>query len=582
MSRLLGAVVLVLTGALVSACGDDDDDDGGGSSMGGTTSRGGTSRGGTVASGGTSAGGAAAGASAAGAGGEQTARLVELIATEYHFNPSVVHAEPGEKLIISLRNLGATAHSIELELPSGEVELEGTAAPEETAQLEITAPTVADSYTFYCPVANHRELGMEGTLVVREPAAVALEPVAEGLTSPVAMTPAADDSGRLFVVDQVGLIRVIDGGELVDEPFLDLSAQLVELETAYDERGLLGLAFHPGFAENGRFFVYYSGPLREEGPAGWDHTNYLSELTVSSSNANSADPASERVILSIDQPQANHNGGGLAFGPDGFLYLALGDGGGAGDVDTGHTPDLGNGQDTSNLLGSILRIDVDTTGNVLYAVPPDNPFVGTGVGEEIFAYGFRNPYRFSFDMGGDEALYVGDAGQNRWEEVSRVTLGGNYGWNILEGTHCFNAEDFDSPLATCANTGQGAEDLLWPVIELANTGQEGGLGTAVVGGYVYRGSDLPAELRGRYVFGVFSSGQDSTQSQLFVAGDEDGTGDDLWPIERVAPVDSMDGSLPYFLKGFGQDEAGEIYVLVTSEAGPSGESGQVLKLAAAP
>jgi len=152
----------------------------------------------------------------------------------------------------------------------------------------------------------------------------------------------------------------------------------------------------------------------------------------------------------------------------------------------------------------------------------------------------------------------------------------------LEGTHCFNTEDFESELATCPSMGQNDEALLWPVIELPNAEQEGGLGTAVVGGYVYRGSDLPAALRGRYVFGVFSSGEDSTQSQLFVAGDEDDSGDDLWPLERVAPADSADGSLPYFLKGFGQDEAGELYALVTSAAGPSGESGQVLKLVPAP
>jgi glucose/arabinose dehydrogenase len=572
MTKVLAA--LMLTGAFVVACGDDDDD-----SSGGGGGRGGAGSGGATSGGMSSAGRGSAGAPTAGAdGGEQAARLMELTATEFHFNPSVIYAEPGEKLRISLRNLGATTHSIEFELPSGEVELDSVVPPQDTADLEMTAPAAAGSYTFYCPIGNHRGLGMEGTLVVRAPAAIALEPVVDGLVSPLTMTQAPDESGRMFVVDQVGVIRVIDGGTLIDAPFLDLSAQIVDLSPRYDERGLLGLAFHPDFAENGRFFVYYSGPLRRGGPAGWDNTTYLSEFAVSTGDPNTADPDSERVLLSIDQPQPNHEGGGLAFGPDGLLYLALGDGGGAGDIDEGHTPDLGNGQDTSNLLGSILRIDVSASGNAPYSVPVDNPFAGTGSGEEIFAYGFRNPYRFSFDMGGDQALYVGDAGQNRWEEVSRVVLGGNYGWNILEGTHCFDAENFENALGSCASKGQSSESLLWPVIELPNSGQEGGLGTAVVGGFVYRGSNLPDEFTGRYVFGVFSKGEDSTHSQLFAANDEDGAGDDLWPIERILLDSSSDGSLPYFLKGLAQDESGEIYVLISSEAGPTGQSGEVLKL----
>jgi glucose/arabinose dehydrogenase len=568
--------ILMLIGALAPACGDDDDDDNGTPTDGGAPS----SRAGSAGKSGSSpgAGEAAGGASSAGAPSEQPARLVELTATEYHFNPSVIHARPGEHLLIAIRNLGETAHSLELELPSGEVELEEGVAVGATAQLEVTVPTTVDDYTFYCPISNHRSLGMEGTLVVREPPAVALESIADGLVSPVAMAVAPDDE-RLFVVDQAGTIRIIENGELLEEPFLDLSAKLPELEPMYDERGLLGLAFHPDYANNGRFFVYYSAPLRASGPDGWDHTNVLSEYVVSTGDANLADEDSERVLLELDHPQSNHDGGTLAFGPDGFLYLSIGDGGGAGDIDEGHTPDLGNGQDTTKLHGKILRLDVDTLVAEPYAIPADNPFVGTDNAEEIFAYGFRNPYRFSFDLGGDEALYVGDAGQGRWEEVSRVALGGNYGWSILEGTHCFDATDFANPLASCASTGAAGEDLSWPVIELPNSALDGGLGTAVVGGYVYRGSDL-AELDGRYVFGVFSKGEDDPNGQLFVASDEDDTGDDLWPVEHLAVSDSADGTIPYLLKGFGQDVAGEIYLLVSSQAGPTGTSGEVIKLTA--
>jgi glucose/arabinose dehydrogenase len=566
----------MLIGALVPACGDDDDDSGvpndGGAPSGGRAGSGGTT------SGSPGAGEAAGGAPSAGAPSERPARLVELVATEYHFNPSVIHARPGERLIIAVRNLGDLAHSFELELPSGEVELEDEVAVGDTAQLQVTVPTAADEYTFYCPISGHRGLGMEGTLVVADPPAIALEPIAEGLVSPVAMAVAPDDE-RLFVVDQAGVIRIIENGELLEEPFLDLSDKLVELEPMYDERGLLGLAFHPDYAENGRFFVYYSAPLRATGPDGWDHTNVLSEYVVSTTDPNLADADSERVLLELDHPQGNHNGGTLAIGPDGFLYLSIGDGGGAGDIDEGHTPDLGNGQDTTQLYGKILRLDVDTVVTEPYAIPADNPFVGTDNAEEIFAYGFRNPYRFSFDLGGDEALYVGDAGQGRWEEVSRVELGGNYGWNILEGTHCFDPTDFANPLASCATTGAAGEDLLWPAIELPNSALEGGLGTAIVGGYVYRGTAL-AELDGRYVFGMFSKGEDSPNGQLFVASDEDGTGGDLWAVEHLAVSDAAEGTLPYLLKGFGQDVAGEIYVLVSSEAGPTGTSGEVIKLTA--
>ena len=248
-----------------------------------------------------------------------------------------------------------------------------------------------------------------------------------------------------------GQIYVIDGsGQLLDTPLLDISGRLVELSQNYDERGLLGMALHPNFAENGRFFVYYSAPLRDEAPEGWNNTTHLSEFTISSDNMNQANADSERVLMRFDQPQFNHEGGDIAFGSDGMLYVPLGDGGGADDVGTGHTEGLGNGQDLSKLLGKILRIDVDSGDP--YAIPEDNPFVGDeNVPGEIWAYGFRNPWRISYD---DEyGWFVADLGQNVWEEVNIVSGGNNYGWNIMEASHCFSTETPDHNPLDCEETG---------------------------------------------------------------------------------------------------------------------------------
>ena len=272
---------------------------------------------------------------------------------------------------------------------------------------------------------------------------VGLELVADGFVSPVGLIEAPDETGRMFVVDQVGIIWVMTAdGRVTETPFLDLRARMVRLNTDYDERGLLGLAFHPAFATNGRLFVYYSAPLRSEGPQNWDHTSHISEFRLSPTDPDKADPESERIILEVDEPQANHNAGQITFGPDGYLYVALGDGGRANDTGTGHPP-IGNGQDTSTLLGSILRIDVD--GAEPYGIPPDNPFVGKDGQDEIFAYGFRNPFRISFDIGGNHELFVGDVGQQLWEEVNIVTKGNNYGWNIKEGAECFDPSSAGQP-----------------------------------------------------------------------------------------------------------------------------------------
>ena len=393
--------------------------------------------------------------------------------------------------------------------------------------------------------------------------------VTEGFDAPVALEEAPDGSGRLFVADQRGEIHIVAAnGTLLDEPFLDVSEQMVSLNPAGDERGLLGFAFHPNFTENGRFFVYYSAPLRPEGPAGWDHTSRVAEVAVRPDDPDRADPSSERVVLEVDQPQANHNAGQILFGPDGYLYIALGDGGAGNDVGTGHPP-AGNGQDTSTLLGSILRIDVD--GGEPYAIPEDNPFAEGGGRAEIFAYGFRNPYRISFDRGGAYGLIAADVGQRRWEEIDLVTAGGNYGWHIREGAHCFDPADSDADPATCASTGSRGEPLIDPVLEYPNAGQPGGIGEAVIGGYVYRGTRVPA-LNGSYLFGDWEGTDDGLTLFAGVPPSGNRTGWEMAPLEAVVNGTVQPG--PYLL-GFGQDAAGEIYVLTSAARGPEGGTGKV-------
>ncbi|MEX2619419.1 MAG: PQQ-dependent sugar dehydrogenase [Egibacteraceae bacterium] len=405
---------------------------------------------------------------------------------------------------------------------------------------------------------------------------VGLELVAAGLSAPVQVLSPPDGSGRLFIVDQVGRIRVVSAnGVLREAPFLDLRDRMVALRPDFDERGALGLAFHPDYAANGRLFVYYSAPLRPEGPAGWDHTSHISEFTVSD-DPDIADGGSERVVLQVDQPQANHNGGQVMFGPtDGHLYISLGDGGGGSDSGTGHTPAIGNAQDTTNVLGAILRIDID--GAEPYAIPEDNPFVGREGRDEIFAYGLRNPYRFTFDPGGDGALLAGDAGQALWEEVSVVVNGGNYGWNITEGTHCFDPDAPTQSPEDCPATGPGGDALIDPVIEYANSRQPGGVGAVIVGGHVYRGSDVP-HLQGQYVFGDWSASSAEPDGTLLVA---EPAGAGLWPIREIAVEDAAGGRLGHYVLGFGQDTDGEVYVLSSDRAAPSGDTGRVYRLTAA-
>ncbi len=398
--------------------------------------------------------------------------------------------------------------------------------------------------------------------------AISLNLVSEGFNSPVFLTESPDNSGRIFVVDQSGQIYIIRNGERVEQPFLDIQEKVV-LEDGQDERGLLGMAFHPDFASNGRFFVYYAGPLRSAGPEGWDHTNFVAEYKAPA-NADQADAASERIVLAIDHPQSNHNAGTLAFGGDGYLYISIGDGGGGDDNQTGHADDWydgnegGNGQDiTQNLLGNILRIDVTPAEG--YAIPPDNPFIDTDGLDEIYAYGLRNPYRFSF--GPDGKLIVADAGQELYEEINVIEKGGNYGWNVKEGRHCFSTANPDSPGDSCPSEDSNGNPLIDPVIEFANSkNSDDGLGNVSVGGYVYTANTV-SHLNQKYLFGVLTQDPDAMNGAIFAANQ---TGNN-WVYEKLRIANMPDSEIGELLLAFGQDIAGDVYVLTSARAAGSGK-----------
>lgn len=412
--------------------------------------------------------------------------------------------------------------------------------------------------------------------------------VAEGLTAPIDLVEPDDGSGRLLVLEQQGLVRVIDAaGRLVDAPFLDLRPRLLPLEEGFEERGLLGFALHPDFALNGRVYVSYSAPLRPQAPVGWNYTRRIAELTVVPDDPARVDLGSERVLLELDWPSRKHNGGGLAFGPDGLLYIGLGDGGGAHGVgkevvwsafdvpaEQLHWDRLA--QDTTSLFGAILRIDVDQ-GFPGYGIPESNPFVGQPGRDEIYAWGFRNPYRLAFDRGGTGDLVVTAVAETLWEALYLVQAPGNFGWPIREGTRCVDRLAPRRPPAGCADRDAMGYPIRMPVVEYGNMQvmhpetevEAEGVGTAVVGGRIYRGAALP-ELRGRLVFADWSAAFEQPSGQLFVATPAPAHGA-LWPFERLLEVASRIVSLA-------EDAAGELYVLTNDELGPFGSTGKVWKL----
>jgi glucose/arabinose dehydrogenase len=437
----------------------------------------------------------------------------------------------------------------------------------------VAAITIALSCTPMIVVPDNVEL----------PNQLTLQLVAQGFTSPVAMAVPGDGTGRIFIVDQIGQIRILENGGLLDVPFLDVSDALVDVGIdfgggfVFDERGLLSLAFHPSFGDNRRFFVCYNTPLADGDPEEFNSRLRISEFQVSADNPNRADRDTERIILEVVKPQFNHNGGQIAFGPDGYLYIGVGDGGMANDAGPGHNPDIGNGQDLSTLLGKILRIDIDTGDP--YGVPADNPFVGVdGALGEIFAYGLRNPFRFSFDTAGDHTLFIGDVGQDRVEEVDIGQAGGNYGWRIREGSACFDPDNPGNPPEACATTDARGATLINPIIEYPHTADPGlPAGISVIGGYVYRGGAIP-DLAGAYLFGDFSTSFVLANGSLFGAiQDADGN----WGFKEFSVAESVNSRLGRFILSFGQDADGEVYVLTSDNVGPVGETGRVYRIAAA-
>jgi glucose/arabinose dehydrogenase len=342
--------------------------------------------------------------------------------------------------------------------------------------------------------------------VTAEAPAVGLELVVDGLTHPTTLVSPPDDRRR-FVVEQTGWIRIIDAdGRLLEPPFLDLRDRMSEFDPGFDERGVLGLAFHPDFSENQRFYVHYSAPLRDGAPEGWNHTARISEFRVDRDDPNRADPGSERIVLEIDHPMWMHNGGSVAFDHEGHLVISVGDGGLNYDL---YGDEIPYAQATDNLLGKILRIDV--SGHP-YRIPKSNPFVGNYFYRpEVFALGFRNPYRCTIDRGGEGELFCGDVGQSNYEEAGLVRPGENHGWPIMEGPACFNmADEWQNIGDDCDKSG-----LTEPSIAYMNCSyQEDCVGRSVTGGYVYRGAAIP-ELQGHYLFGDWAAARDDLGPGLF-------------------------------------------------------------------
>jgi glucose/arabinose dehydrogenase len=378
---------------------------------------------------------------------------------------------------------------------------------EGTTQQPATRPaTEAASATPLPPTqATAEATAPPSVLELPDPAGVTWTPVAEGFVNPLGLVGMGDE--RLFLLEQPGVVRIIQGDEVLDPSFLDIRDRV---DDGGLEQGLLGMAFDPDYAANGAFYLYYTGQGGEV---------RIASYQVSADDPNRADPGSERILLRISEPYANHNGGELTFGPDGYLYAGVGDGGSAGDPQ-------GNGQNPGTLLGSILRLAVNSGDP--YTIPPDNPFGNGGGRPEVWAYGLRNPWRFSFDPASGD-LYIGDVGQDRWEEVDFLpagTPGGtNFGWNVREGLHPY--------------TGDGRQGLVDPVAEYSHDS-----GCSITGGVVARDPDLP-DWNGVYLYGDYCSGL-------------------IWGLVRNASGDWMNSILfetGFRVSSFGRDSAGSVYVL---------------------
>ena len=382
-----------------------------------------------------------------------------------------------------------------------------------------------------------------------------LEPVVEDVGMPVAYEPVLD-GGTQFVADVSGRVYVRRNGKLREEPILDLADRLTEIESW--EQGLVGFTVHPEFETNRRIYVRYSGRSRDGTPADYSHTFVLAEFEVPL-EFSTIDPSSERTVLEIPEPGPVHNGGALDFGPDGHLYVGVGDGGG-GQFDSGHGHakdwydpiDGGNGQDvTENLLGSILRINVDDRdGDRPYGIPSDNPLVGTEGLDEHYAWGLRNPYQMAWT---DGRLIVGDVGQDSFEELNVVERGANYGWNVREGPDC-SASGSSNETSTCPETTDDGERLVGPVAGYRHRETKNRT-TSVIAGYVYTGSALPV-LTGRYVFGDLMRGG---KGHVFAA-DPSETEDGLWTTTELSVQTTEDEPLTAAVISLSEGQDGELYV----------------------
>ena len=428
--------------------------------------------------------------------------------------------------------------------------------------------------------------------------AITLTPVATGMAAPLYGTTVPGDTSRLFVLEQKGTVHIIQNGSLLPGNALDIQSLVappLNPASANDERGLLGMAFHPGFSNPlspgfRTLYTYNSQPIGTGAtypvPLGavQNYKNAINEWKMSAADPNVIDPNSRREVISFGKNQGNHNGGTIAYGPDGYLYLALGDGGGANDTGAGHNVAIGNGQDLTTPLGKMLRIDPvlptltptstdPASANGQYRIPQSNPFDGPGEVPEMFATGFRNPYRFSFDRANGQ-LIMADVGQNNVEEIDRVTIGANYGWPVKEGTFLFNRTGPNAGTVGANSPGVPPE-LTDPIQGTQGFLQyDHGDGISITGGFVYRGTAIP-QLVGKYVFGdlALRSLPPRVDGRLFYADLTTGVINEF--LLPQFPNDMLPNGLT--VHGFGQDEFGELYAMVTNTP-PNGTGGIVYKL----
>jgi glucose/arabinose dehydrogenase len=410
---------------------------------------------------------------------------------------------------------------------------------------------------------------------------VGLQQIAEGFISPLNLLSLEDGSGRLLIADQIGTIQVLNkDGKLSDQLFLDLRAKMTKLNQGFDERGLLGLALHPKFKSNRKLYIFYSAPAPATAGTNVNCVSRVAEFKASPGDDAKADPGSERVLLEFDKPQMNHNCGRILFGPDGYLYIGTGDGGGANDSEFGHATQ-GNGQDTTSLLGKILRIDVNK-GNP-YAIPSDNPFADGKKGRpEIFAYGLRNPWGISFDRGGAHELFAVDVGQNLYEELNIIVKGGNYGWRVREGFHAFDPKTPNEPPADSPKTDALGKPFIDPLVEYKHPARNKIdpaqlQGISVTGGYVYRGKAIKS-LQGKYAFADWSRTWALPDGVFFTASREGKGSGAKWNLESLPVAPASGGKLGAYIVAMGEDEAGELYVLTNGRNSLTGQTGKVFKM----